>query len=149
MVPSCRCKLSVQALQPSPAAQRGCERAVLRTSFRVRTQSYRPNSPVESRLARPQHSLTIGPLHQLFAVSVFPFFKGSGAKRAWEPRGRDKQKWHGVERIQAWWTGCYSAFNGTGTIEGDMDEAKVAHVTAILFGLLTIALLGLNMLSNM
>jgi hypothetical protein len=30
-----------------------------------------------------------------------------------------------------------------------MDEAKVARVTAILFGLLTIALLGLNMLSNM
>jgi hypothetical protein len=34
-------------------------------------------------------------------------------------------------------------------IEGDMDEANIARVTAILFGLLTIALLGLNMLSNM
>jgi preprotein translocase subunit SecG len=30
-----------------------------------------------------------------------------------------------------------------------MDEAKMARVTAILFGLLTIALLGLNVLSNM
>jgi|HubBroStandDraft_6_1064221.scaffolds.fasta_scaffold1806113_1 hypothetical protein len=30
-----------------------------------------------------------------------------------------------------------------------MDEAKIARVTAILFGLLTIAMLSLNMLSNM
>jgi hypothetical protein len=85
----------------------------------------------------------------LFAVSISPFFKGSAAKRAWEPRDKDKRKWQGVERIYAWSTGCCSAFNGTGMIEGDMEEAKIARVTAILFGLLTIALLSLNMLSNM
>jgi hypothetical protein len=42
----------------------------------------------------------------------------------------------------------WSAFIGTGTNEGDMDEICVARITATAFAVLWTALLGLHMLSG-
>jgi hypothetical protein len=101
-----------------------------------------PNNPLFSNL------LTISPLHISFALSVFSFFIGAGSKKRGSHQIEDNYKWQRVNGTGVWQDGFCSVFIGIGTSDRDMDEVRVARMTAICFGLLWIAVLSLTVLNK-
>jgi hypothetical protein len=94
-------------------------------------------------------SVTIGILHTLFALSVSLSFNVPGANLRRELQVGKSHKWHGVKHIQLSSSGFGCVSIGSGTNEGTMEEATVAPVTAISFGLLALVMLGLTLLDHL
>jgi hypothetical protein len=81
---------------------------------------------------------------------LFLFSPSSGARvqKCGSHQIGDNQKWQRVNGARVWQVGFCSAFIGTGTSDRDMDEVRVARMTAICFGLLWIAVLSLTVLNK-
>jgi hypothetical protein len=74
---------------------------------------------VELSAEGPHKSVTMAPVHGLFALSISLFFSVPGAKQCRELQVGDKPQWHGVKHIQPSSTGFGSVSIGSGMSKAD------------------------------